>query len=124
MKSKQQSNLKRSMKSILRIVVAPLLIWMGLASAAFADEASALRSIGMLQLSTASTSTFYISTDSGWGASGCPSATWAYFYSDLPNAKELFALLMFAKQMGKQVQLVGNCTSSSYFRIFQVNVMS
>jgi hypothetical protein len=101
-----------------------LLAWAGPVATAQTVQATATRTVEMLELSTQDTgaSTYYLSHAAGWGAASCAGATWAYFYSDRNNARELFALLMFAKQMGKQVQLVGTCTSLSYFQVIQVLV--
>jgi hypothetical protein len=119
---------RRSVATVLRGGLAGLLVWLGAGVPAFADEASAIRTIGLLELysgaTTAYDSTFYAETDTGWGAASCPGATWAYFYSSRANAKEMFALLMYAKQLGKQVQLVGTCASSSYFVVVEVMVMN
>lgn len=116
----------RKMRSLIRTGCAAVMIWAGFTGPACASEASAVRTINIVELATGDTgllSTFYVSTDTGWGASGCPSAPWAYFYSDRTNAKELFALLLWAKQLGKQVQLVGTCTSADYFNLVQVAVL-
>ncbi|GAM96820.1 hypothetical protein U91I_00441 [alpha proteobacterium U9-1i] len=68
--------------------------------------------------------TFYISSDTGWGATSCPSATWAYFLSTRANARDMYALAMWAKQMNKQVQVYGDCVSGGYMEIVQVAVYS
>ncbi|GAM96819.1 hypothetical protein U91I_00440 [alpha proteobacterium U9-1i] len=90
-----------------------------------AAEASGWRNVGQLQISSGpanGVSTFYISSDTGWGASSCPSATWAYFYSDRLNARDMYALVLWAKQMNKQVLVYGDCVSGGYMQIIQVNV--
>ncbi len=116
--------LRQSAGSALRFVCLSMVAWAGASGAALAEEATAVRTIGMLELTSGGTgtSTFYVSSDIGWGAASCAGANWAYFYSNINNAKELFALLMYAKQMGKQVQLVGTCTSLDYFQLVQVVV--
>jgi hypothetical protein len=112
------------MRSILCACL-PALMFSG---AAFAQtlENTATRSNEMLEVNSGAPpsglTTFYVSTAAppGWGASSCSGAHWGYFYSDRTNAKEMFALLMLAKQMGKQVQLVGTCSSADYFNVIQV----
>lgn len=117
--------LKRLGARARSIGCAAAMAWGALGGPAFADEATALRSINLVEMTNVPTSsvvTYYAQSAVGWGAASCPSATWAYMYGDRLGAKESFALLLWAKQMGKQVQLVGTCASPGYFIITVVIV--
>lgn len=95
-------------------------------SLAHADVATGARLIGRIDILTppppATVTTYYFYTTIGnWGATGCTSNYVAYFNSDFAGAKEALASIMLAKQMAKNVMLIGVCVSGGvYFQVSQV----
>lgn len=84
-------------------------------------EAGVVQNVGRYDVNlgpAGSVATYYFyTTTTGWGAASCPNAYWAYYYSDKVGAKDLFSLIMQAKQMGKQLYIWGTCNGTAYFQI-------
>jgi hypothetical protein len=72
----------------------------------------------------ASASWAYFTAGRGWGASGCPNATYVQIHSGLPGRKELLAVVLMAKAQGQRVWFNGTCSSDpNYFDAFYVAVV-
>jgi hypothetical protein len=89
-------------------------------------EWTAQRVIAGLEVATQASpgvASFYFRAANGWGASGCPSAEWAYIINNRDGAKEALAVMMQAKQVGSTVWLWGEC-NNGYFVIEGVYVVN
>ncbi|MCJ8169588.1 hypothetical protein [Atopomonas sediminilitoris] len=64
------------------------------------------------------TGTLYMSNNSGWGAVGCPTATYAY----LPANTHVQSLAMQAMATKAKVAFLGNCQNAEYFLINYIMV--
>lgn len=92
------------------------------------EEWTALKTPSSFQIEARPTvATYYVKSDSGWGAPGCPSAQWAYIWSDRQGGKEVYNSALLAREFGRNVRFYGVCDVSStsgvpsnYFRIVMI----
>lgn len=103
------------MKRLLRISIFVGVALCLLVAPVFADVSTEHKTIKRLQRSDGNT---YVAADGGgWGAPGCPDATYVYWNETIvPNShKEFTAMAMAAKLSRTTVYFSGTCNGSNYF---------
>lgn len=86
------------------------------AAPAQAEEWSAAGLVHTIEVVSegSSSATYYFQHEGGWGASGCPSAQWAYIHSWEAGSRDILASAMQARQMSAAVLWLGAC-ENGYF---------
>lgn len=82
----------------------------------FADETTQERLIDDIHIST--TGTYYFKSKQGWGAPGCPNATYIFIRKNqAPASEAILSLVLSSQAQNRTIYARGNCTDSKHFQL-------
>ncbi|MDC5855189.1 hypothetical protein [Vibrio europaeus] len=62
--------------------------------------------------------TYYFQSHSGWGAPGCPNATYIFLRKhQVPASEAILSVILSSQAMNRPIIATGNCTDTNHFNL-------
>ncbi|MDC5837906.1 hypothetical protein OPW33_01015 [Vibrio europaeus] len=93
-----------------------LLITLLITPFVWAQEQTQPRTVDGVQINA--NGTYYFKSNKGWGAPGCTSAPYIFFYKhEVPAADGILSLMLSSQALNRSIIALGNCTDSNHFKL-------
>lgn len=96
----------------LKIVLLIVVLLGAFLSTAFADQTQ-YRTVKRVQLN--SSLMYFVAEEGGWGAPGCPDATYVYINQTNTAAKYFYSAALASNATKAKMSFLGSCTDANYF---------